>query len=219
VFSLALALVYTVLFMQARVMFSGVDEAKDEAVALKLRVEREKIRTAMVRMQFDEFRGYVASLMPEKIPANTETHYPLRQLASVLKTSDAYRVKLVRAGNLMTQGKASFDSGEYLEASKKFRKIIEFYSFSHHVIEAHFLYAESLYLLSDYEGSSLVIKRMIELFPDNELTGYAMIRLGRIFESQRRSTEAMDIYNTVLSSFPQRGLASEASQALQELQL
>lgn len=219
IFSLGLALVYTVLFMQARVMFSGVDEAMDKSAALEMQVEREKIRTAMVRMQFEEFRSYVASLLPKKIPVNTEEHYPLRQLASVLKSSDSYRVKLVRANSLMLQGKQSYDQGEYLEASKSFKKILEFYSFSQHIIEAHFLYSESLFKMGDIESSAAVIKRMIELFPDDELTGYAMIRLGRIFESQRRSTEALDVYNTVLSSFPQRGLASEASQAIQELRL
>lgn len=219
VFTLTLALVYTFLFLQARVTFSGLDEAEYRVQALKNHVERQKIRTAMVQMQFDEFRNFVSVTLPEDIPANTEEHYPLRQLASVLKTSDSYKLKLVKASDLMAIGKQHFAAEEYAEANQNFKKIIDFYSFSHHVIEAHYLYAEGLFLMSDYENCVSIIKTMIELFPESELTGYSMLRLGKIFESQRRSTEAMDIYKAVLSTFPNRGLATAANESIEGLEL
>ena len=60
---------------------------------------------------------------------------------------------------------------------------------------------------------------MIELFPTHELTGFAMVRLGRIFEAQKRAEEAVDIYKTVLRSFPQRDVASQAKASLKGIEL
>ncbi|NQZ01292.1 MAG: tetratricopeptide repeat protein [Bdellovibrionales bacterium] len=210
---------YAFLFAQAQVAFSGVDEAELKVSLMMIKVEKQKVRTAMVQMQFDEFRNYVSRNLPQKIPVNNEEAYPLRQLASVLKTSDSYKLKLVKASSLMSRGKALFEAEEYSKANTNFKKVIDYYSFSHHLIEAHYMYAESLYLQSDYERCVDVVKRMIELFPDNELTGHAMLRLGMVFEAERRSTEALEVYNTVLSTFPQRSLASKANQAIRELEL
>jgi TolA-binding protein len=218
-FALGLGVVYTFLFAQAQIAFSGVNEAELKVAMMQLRIERQKVRTAMVQMQFDEFRSFVSRVIPQKIPQNSEEAYPLRQLASVLKTSDAYRLKLVKASSLMARGKAHFEAEEYVEANINFKKIIDFYSFSHHLIEAHYLYVEGLFLQSDFERCVEVVRSMIELFPDNELTGHAMLRLGMIFEAERRSTEALEVYNTVLSTFPQRGLAWKANTAIRELQL
>jgi hypothetical protein len=38
--------------------------------------------------------------------------------------------------------------------------------------------------------------------------------LGRVYELQNRSEEAVDIYKTVLRSYPQRDVASQAKASL-----
>ena len=53
----------------------------------------------------------------------------------------------------------------------------------------------------------------------HELTGFALIRLGRIYEMQNRNEEAVDIYKTVLRSYPQRDVASQAKASLKGVEL
>ena len=60
---------------------------------------------------------------------------------------------------------------------------------------------------------------MVELIPHHELTGFALIRLGRIYEMQNRNEEAVDIYKTVLRSYPQRDVASQAKASLKGVEL
>jgi len=59
-----------------------------------------------------------------------------------------------------------------------------------------------------------VIQRMIDLFPGHEVSGFSMIRLGKIMESRGRASDAIDIYKTVLRTFPQREVASQAKASL-----
>jgi TolA-binding protein len=60
---------------------------------------------------------------------------------------------------------------------------------------------------------------MVELFPQSELTGFALIRLGSIYQIQNRNEEAVDIYKTVMRSYPQRDVASQARASLRDLEL
>jgi TolA-binding protein len=46
-----------------------------------------------------------------------------------------------------------------------------------------------------------------------------MVRLGRIYEIENRNEEAVDIYRTVLRSFPQKDVAAQAKSSLRGLDL
>ena len=38
-------------------------------------------------------------------------------------------------------------------------------------------------------------------YPDNELTGFIMLRMGQIFESRERKNEALEVYRVVMDNF------------------
>ena len=86
------------------------------------------------------------------------------------------------------------------------------------MIEAHFLLAEGQYQLGQLDAASATIDRMVELFPESEVTGFALVRLGQIFEQRDRYDEAVQLYRTVLKSFPYRGVAAQAEHSLREME-
>ena len=219
IFSLVMTVLWAMVFSAARWEYSGVKQYQVEAAHYQKLLKQQELKTALAEIQMSEFRERVATLMPGKIPQNTEKHYPLRMLASSVRKNNPYLMNLVTAKNLMEKGKRDFRNGEFGRAAQSFKTVISHYSYSPDVLEAYFLYSEGLYQTRNFELCAQTIQTMIELFPDSELTGFAMLRLGRIFEAQKRSSEALDIYKTVVRSFPQRDLASQAVNSIRLLEL
>jgi TolA-binding protein len=60
---------------------------------------------------------------------------------------------------------------------------------------------------------------MISLYPENDLTGFALIRLGKIYENQERLEDAIDVYKAVLKSYPKVTLQKQAQACLKAVQL
>ena len=60
---------------------------------------------------------------------------------------------------------------------------------------------------------------MLNLYPESELTGFALLRMGKIYEFQDRREDAIDLYQTILRSFPQRDVAGQASRSLRSVEL
>ena len=97
--------------------------------------------------------------------------------------------------------------------------MIDRYPESLHVAEAHFLLAEGQYRLKEYDSSVATIEKMVDLFPENELTGFALLRLGSVFEKQDRLEDASDIYQAVLGNFKQTDLVHQAQASLKAVKL
>jgi TolA-binding protein len=201
--------------------FNDAGLYQEQAQVLREAVERERLRTRVAQENLNEFRQQVASTLPsllEKTP-DGERSYPLRQLASVTAKPNADKVREHISSVLFERAKEKFRIAEYERANALFTRIIDEYSFSVHVAESFFLLAEGQFQLGQLEQCVKTVERMVDLFPGNELTGFALLRMGRIFELQRRPEEALEIYKTVLRSFPQRGVASQAASSLRSVDL
>ena len=206
-------------YAQVHEHFNGVVEYKAQVALLKDQVEGERTSFAIQREQFLEFRQTVASLMPEVLKEKGEglEGYPYRSLASTLTSKESESVRTTIARTLFEKGKEYFKDKDYPKANLTFHKIIKDFGFTPYVTESYFLLAESHFQENEMEECVETIQTMVELFPQHELTGFALVRLGRIYEMQNRTEEAIDIYRTVIRSFPQRDVASQAKTSLREL--
>ncbi len=162
----------------------------------------ESLRADLAEDRLNDFKGQVAAVLPmQLVKPDAKNLYPLRQLASVV--TDQTDLQIERASGLLDRGKEKFRAGEFEESNLIFAQLIEKYPESMHIAEAHFLLAEGQFQSKDYESSIASIEKMIALFPENELTGFALLRLGRIYELQDRLEDASDIYKSVLANFTQ----------------
>jgi TolA-binding protein len=222
---LSFILVLTVGWMQfysaVRETYNGISDLKAELERMRKASDEEHLHFALQREQFLEFRQNVATLMPGVVKEHGlgEEGYPYRSLASTIVKSAKDDVRKAIVKTLFESGKEHFRKKNYPKAAKLFRQVIDRYSYSHYVTESYFLLSESHYLENELEEATTVIQQMVELFPSHELTGFALIRLGRIYEGQNRNEEAVDIYKTVLRSYPQRDVASQAKASLRGLDL
>ena len=97
--------------------------------------------------RFQEYRSYVAQYAPtlfNKVESR-EKSYPVRRIASVPVYQNAELLTKFSANRLMEMAKEEFREQKYEKADSYLEQIISDYSYSPHVIEAHFLYVESLF--------------------------------------------------------------------------
>lgn len=181
-----------------------------------------EFRAQLASHRLADYQQEVATILPEalKNKAGDEAFsYPLRQLASVVGATNQEVLVIERASSLFEKAKAAFREQQYEDSNAVLQDLIAHYPESMHVIEAHFLLAEGQYKLKEKEASVGTIERMIVLFPESELTGFALLRLGRIFETEERLEDAADMYRAVLANFQEPELRRQASLSLKAVQL
>jgi TolA-binding protein len=220
-FCLGLTTVYAYFFGEAKELFHRPDFYLYEIEGLKNNLNQEKLRHLLTQYEFEDFRAHTASILPNAIikKGPGEKSFPLRSLASVVQKSGSDEVGTIRAKELYERAKQSFRSKKYSNAISDMSELIRKHSYSPHINEAMFLIVESQFQLREYDSVVESVNRMLEIYPEDELTGYALLRLGKVYENKDRHDDAIEIYQTVLKVFPQRDLAALARSSLRSTEL
>jgi len=198
--------------------FGGEAEMKITMEKLQERLEGEQLHRALVQQQLRDFKQDVASVLPDLAPED-RSEYSVRNLASIVTAPDLEHFSIERAASLFEHGKASFKEGDYEKSNAAFRRLVQQYPDSTHVIESYFLYAEGTYQESDYEECLKTVDTMVSLFPENDLTGFSLLRMGQILSARDRVEDAEQIYRTVIENFKNTTLSDQAHKLLKEIVL
>jgi TolA-binding protein len=206
--------------------FSGIEVLRSEVSELKRSAQEEQLKAQLAQYQLEDYEQYVATVLPNEFKAyaasseNLQARLaPLRSLASIGPHSAAADIQIERASSLYERGRQAFASKKFDESNEIFTKLLSLYPSSIHAPDSYFLLAEGQFQSNDFEDTIKTIGTMVSLFPENELTGFALIRLGKIFESQERLEDAVDVYKAVLKSYPKVALQKQAQACLKAVQL
>lgn len=189
-------------------------EARIES--LERAAAEERLRAVLAQHELADWRQHVAVLVPEALE-NTRSEaeaYPLRNIASVAAGDVEPKLQVELAGSLFERAKEAFRSKRYAEAAEGFERLIEAYPASRYGVEARFLLAESSYQQKDYSSAVDAIESLIGHFPESELAGFALLRLGDVFEKQDRKEDATEIYRAILKTYSNPDLLAQARVAL-----
>ena len=180
--------------------FSPVHEYKKQVEVLNSEIQRQKLRTAIAYSQLTDLKGEYAQILP---PSNkkmeSDSDYRLSQLSSAVRIPASVNLEL--SSVVMSRAKDLFKKKDYVNASIEFRRMIEKYPMSPQVVEAHFLLTESYFLSTQLNEAMDVIDKMITQYPENELTGFVMLRMGQILQERKRPAEAQEIYKLIIKEF------------------
>lgn len=167
-----------------------------------------------------ETREQVAQVLPNSLKDRPQdsTTYRLRSIASVVNSTDA-GLQIERASSLLEKAKDDFRAQKFEHANGRLATLLKLYPDTMHGPEARFLLVEGLFQVRDYEGCIEVVEEMLRLYPESELTGFALLRLGRIYEKRDRIEDAAEIYRSVVSYYPQSELKRQAQTALRAVDL
>jgi TolA-binding protein len=204
-----------------RSQFTPVPRLEAEIRRIDHEKEQAELRAQLVASELADFQQQVATLIPGAMKGNPvdPVNYPLRRLASVVGSGRNEKLEIERASGLMERAKTSFREKLFDESNSLLTEIIEKYPESVHIPEAHFLLAEGQFQMKEYEASIETVEKMIQLFPESELTGFALLRLGRIYEIQDRLEDASDVYRSVINNFHEAKLVDQAKTQLKAVEL
>lgn len=196
--------------------FSGVDELKDRISQLESQVDREKVKTLVAYHEAEGIRQDMASLLPDMIKSK-QGGYQVRSLASVLQIQEPLNIDSSKS--YLRRGKELFEKHKYNEAISVFKTMIEKYPESQSIIEGYFLLSESYYQIQSMEDTIDTIDTMVSLFPESELTGFALLRLGGIFIERQLTEDAKEVLLTVRHNFAFNSeLQEQAEQLLKRVE-
>lgn len=201
--------------------FNGPHRFEKQIALLKEENEVEAVQRRLAEHKLLEFQMEVAAVLPGFLKGKEDKAegYPMRGLASVVSKGQNETLQTQLAKMKFAQAKEKFRKHEFSKAVELFQEFVSRYSYSSHLTEAYFLMAESQFQLQEFDACTKTVEHMLQVFPESELTGYALLRLGKIYEYRDRPEEAAELYKTVLRSFPHRGLASQAKLSLGAVEL
>lgn len=196
-----------------------IEKMKSQMAIVEKERGRAELRAQLLQQEIFDYQNRVATLLPgTDREAVNSSGFPLRQLASVV-ADPGDSVSIERASGMFEKAKTAFREKDFEEAKHLLSGLLSKYPESVHVPEAYFLLAESHYQIKQYTEAVSTIEKLIEAYPENELTGFALLRLGHIFEIEQRLEDAGDIYKSILSNFKQPELLRQAKASFQAVTL
>lgn len=190
--------------------YSDEKELQAALHALREQGERQELRRAMLEGRIQDLQASVYQTLGGK---KALTWVEKQWWTSLRGPASVGPIK-VEGAALLAKAKEEFREKDYQAAVDSLKSHIARYPTSRDVIEAHFLLAEALYLSGQPEASLDLIDQMMSRYPESELTGFIMLRMGQILEKRNRREEAREVYRTVLDQFPRSADLRRQAQAL-----
>jgi TolA-binding protein len=212
IFCLSLAVVLLGVFNIFTAHFNGHESYERQISLLKKDMAQADFERTLATHQLKDFQITVAQALPEN--SKIQADFRLKNLASVVR-SPASVQPLDLSAVIYERARKSFADEKYDKAIKEFNRLLDEYPLSSHVVESRFFVAESYFLKKDYKNSLLQIDEMVTQYPDSDLTGFILLRMGQISEANNQVEEASEVYRTVIKNFKNENLVSQAKKLSQ----
>lgn len=195
--------------------FNSGWELKRDVQVLNEKLNDSEFRVSLLQHQMKDLEQTVAGEIPKGKLNKSDKMYDL----GLSLRAPASIEPLDFSAVVLERGKKYFTAGKYDVAGKEFEKLKNQFPSSAYQIQARFFLAESLYLQHDFKKCTEVIDEMVLQYPDHELTGFILLRLGQISEHNNQVEEAQEIYRTVATHFSQKPLKEQALVLLKSLEI
>lgn len=195
--------------------FNGHQKYEIQISALNEKIEKEQFNNSLLSYQLKDFQQTVAQTLPDN--KTLQAKFEVSNLASAVR-SPASESAIDLSPVLFERAKKYFTQQSYDKAIKEFNNLLDKYPLSSHGVEAHFFIAESYFLKKDFRNSLATIDDMVTQYPDNDLTGFILLRMGQISEINNQVDEASEVYNTVLKNFKNEDLRKQARKLAQSVE-
>ena len=197
--------------------FSTEEIYRRQVIFLQGELERQVFRHQVTGHQLTNIKKYIARLKPlvsDGTEGGSEVNATRLDFARLDWRGPANVSSRGGESGLFKRGKGLFEGRQYAASAKVLAEFIETYPYSPQVVDSMFLLVESYFLMDRYVECLTTVEQLVDLYPKNPLTGYALLRMSEIYVRQGRRQEAVEIYKTVLRAFPYRGLASQVKEAM-----
>lgn len=178
-------------------------------------LQKETFARELAEARLRDFAQEVAAVLPDQ-KGLEDSFQKVASLKQVTRAPASFGLDL--SGVKMEKAKGLFRDKKYAEAIKEFENIVDLYPTSPQTIEAMFLINESAFLIKDDRKVVKSTDFMVSHFPQDNYTGYALLRLGQTSERNAQLDEAHELYQTVGRSFKDPKLKSYAKELSGQLE-
>ncbi len=212
VYILVLALGWFAFYEKVQDHFSDRHDILASYRRTKESLQERDLEVAMLRDQFQDYQQEVAAQLPARSllsrnPMQLPLSDTLRVPASVTDSSQS----------LFDRARRLFRDKKYTEAISAFDELIVKFPASSKMVESRFLRAESLYLMQKDSEFVESVQEVVGLYPENELTGFLLLRLAELHLKYQRKDDAKEVYEVIQSQFQNPQLTQKAAQLKTQL--
>jgi TolA-binding protein len=198
--------------------YNGLKETQEEVVRLKKEVETQKFKKALLVDEFRNFQQQVARAFPDSSAVASSSDNEFVQKFKQTLRKPASETKFDFSGSLLDKAKDYFRDKNFAKTIEVINELLEKYPLSSEVSDALFLLSESYFLIEDYPGCLKVVDRMMRQFPEQESTGFIMLRMGQVFEIRHRKEDALEVYRLIKRSYANKDLINQTQMMLDRLE-
>lgn len=189
--------------------FAASGDQKSVVASVELKLRHERFAREMAEARLRDFSQEVAAILPPDSAQRLASNgYSLGKISASVRAPASAPIDL--SGVQLERGKRFFSEEKYSDAVKTFEKLVKEFPTSPNAVEAYFLMGESSYLLRDEKRTVEVADLMISQYPENELTGFMLLRLGQVSEHNSHGGEAAEVYRVVQKNFKNKALVEQA---------
>jgi tetratricopeptide (TPR) repeat protein len=202
-------------FFELKGHFNGLKETRFEVAALKEQIQRASVRTELVQYQFDLFRQQVAKILPSmKQPESPGNYLQQRGLASVVQQPSEEFLMLAQFESTVEELRTLFEQRRYKQVIRKAKNILALNPVSPSLVTVYFILAESYFQSNELDSCLVIAQQMTRLFPEQEKTGYVLLRVGLFLKEKNRIEEARNMFSLVAHAFADEKLLKAQSEKL-----
>lgn len=159
---------------------------------------------AKLAYQFEDFRQNAALHWPEARKGD------YRWPASV---------PLDLSTSLYEKSRRLFQEKKWDQSLAGFTQLLTEYPYSKWVVEAQYYSCEIQFQIRDYKATSECVSEMVEIFPENALTGFQLMRLAQVHEINGQTEEATEIYQVIYDQFSEPLLKTQSIESIKRLEV
>ncbi len=183
--------------------FAGAPDATFKVEKMEADLAELQKEKAKLAYQFEDFRQNAALHWPE---ARKKDYRWPASITVDLSTS------------LYEKGRRSFQEKKWDEALTIFNQLLTEYPYSKWVTEAQYYLCEVEFQVRDFKATADCVTQMVEMFPESELTGFQLMRLGQVHEINGQVGEATEVYQIVQSQFEEPILKRQSMESIKRLE-
>lgn len=114
------------------------------------------------------------------------------------------------AGELYTQGKKAFDSGDHAQARALFRHLTIKFPGHERADDAQYFRGEAYFRDKEYDHAIRELQKVFDKYPESALADDALFRAGEAAQNLRRCSEARAYFGLLRQKYPKSSFAGKA---------
>ncbi len=189
-------------FFQFKNHFNGFKDHQIIVSSLKTKLARSDVRNEVIQYQFDLFKQQVARIFPDlKADTPFDLREEARSLASVIQQPSEEILMLAQYETTVDELKKMFEKNQFKEVIRKSKNMLALHPVTPSIVTVYFMLAESYYQTNELDSCLEIAQQMIKLFPEEDKTGYVLLRVGLFLKEKNRIEEARNMFSLVNHAF------------------